>query len=226
MNKVLIITDSLGSPRCTPEYCSDEHSWTYQLCDKFTERAYFRPIISPSLDSSQLKNKVSNYLKAYENVTIIVLQIGIVDCYPRALKKNELSLVIRLPSMLSKFIHKMVKRHYSFLVKHRNIQYVSVDEFRVNITEFKHEFPDAKFVVVPIAPASTTWERKNFRVGSAIKEYNEVLKDIFDDGLIDDCYPEDHKNDIFMSDQHHLNELGAKLVLDSVSKKIKPLLSK
>lgn len=219
-----MITDSLGSPRVVPEEVSDESTWSYRLVDAFNHNVKWRLFIQPGLDTSQMMFNVDRYLAAYKDVDGIILQIGVVDCYPRALTKAELSIVTRLPKIFSNIIHWFVKKNYRSLVLNRGIHYVMLDDFRSNLEAIKSEFSDAFFLVVPIAPPSERYIQKNPKVLDAVISYNSVLREVFGDAYLEECYQGGDNKDIFLSDQHHLNHQGHEMVFKTISSNLRKLL--
>ena len=216
MKTVLILTDSLGLPRVKPERVADTECWVYRLQDAFSHVLKFRSICTPGMDTRQLLIASRDYHQAMAP-DLVVLQVGIVDCYPRALRRNELSIIIRLPKSLSMFLHRQVRRNYGYLVKWRRIQYVKLAEFKANLQSLRDLFPGSKFRIVPIAPPSSDYKVKNPLIESAVANYNEALIELFGDDVLNDCYAEkgDH---LFMSDHHHLNAAGHTQVYNGVSK--------
>lgn len=215
MKTILVLTDSLGLPRVVPERITDDESWVYRLQDAFSSKFKFRTVCTPGMDTRQLLVATHAYHQAIDP-DLIVLQVGIVDCYPRALKKEELSIIKRLPRKISLFLHKIVKRHYSYLIKSRRIQYVDVVEFRSNLNALKDVFPRAKFCIVPIAPPCSDYKERNPMIASAVITYNNVLADVFGVEVLRACYREED-GQLFLSDNHHLSSLGHAQVFKSVS---------
>jgi len=216
MKKILIVADSLGYPRMHPEILTDEDCWSFKVSDNFSSLYRIRTWLRPGLDTEQLINDTNQHLSSIKEPDIVILQIGIVDCYPRALKKNELSLILRLPKLVSSLVHKIVKRYYKLLINRRNICYVKPALFEENLLKFRAHFIKAKFIVIPIAPPSTSYEKKNPLVKDAISKYNKILYTVFGDDLLDDVYSV--SSDYFlMSDGHHINYLGNQLIYSSVS---------
>ncbi|ONH56711.1 hypothetical protein BLL36_04865 [Pseudomonas cedrina subsp. cedrina] len=166
------------------------------------------------MDTNQLVSLVADYYKVIK-ADLVVVQVGIVDCYPRAIKKSELSLLLRMPRFLSELIHRWVKRNYSWLISKRGIRYVKSEQFSSNLVKLQESFPDSKFLVVPIAPPSMAYIKKNPLILGAIKEYNDLLASTFPSGFLAECYA-GTSDDIFLSDNHHLNGLGNELVYTAV----------
>ena len=215
MKKVLVLTDSLGLPRMKPELINDEQCWTYRVADRYAAEFRFRVVSVPGMDTSQLMSLVDDYYQMIE-ADVVVVQVGIVDCYPRAIKKIELSLLLRMPGYFSRYIHRWVKRNYATLITKRGIRYVQPDDFKANLQRLRERFPRSKIVVVPIAPPSAAYVLKNPCIETSVLEYNAMLAASFPDGFLAECYPA-KACDIFLSDNHHLNALGNGYVFDAVS---------
>ncbi|MEW5715677.1 hypothetical protein AB1462_25410 [Pseudomonas sp. SB113] len=215
MKKVLVLTDSLGLPRLKPSLITDEQCWTYRLADHCSAEFRFRVVSVPGLDTNQLISMVEDYYQSID-ADVIVVQVGIVDCYPRAIKKIELSLLLRLPGVLNRYVHGWVKRNYAKLITKRGIRYVQLDQFKANLQRLHEQFPRSQILVVPIAPPSAAYIMKNPCIEAAVAEYNAVLKASFPNGFLADCYP-NQVGDIFLSDNHHLNSLGNEHVYKAVS---------
>lgn len=215
MKKVLILTDSLGVPRMRPERLTDDACWVYRLVDAASDRFRFRLSTVPGLDSRQLLAMARLYHAAIAP-DVIVLQVGIVDAYPRALKRIELSVLARFPGVLSRFFHALVKRFYAQLVRLRNIHYVEPEEFRRNLLDLRSLFPDTRILVVPVAPATQDYRRRNPLVGQSIVDYNGILGEVFGAGLLKDCFAGEPPEAVVASDNHHLSERGNERVFEAV----------
>lgn len=219
MKKVLVLTDSLGLPRMSPAVITDDQCWTYRLADHCAGRFRFRNVSVPGMDSNQLLSLAKNYYAALKP-DIVVVQVGIVDCYPRAIKKTELSILLRLPSAISRAVHRLVKRFYARLIASRSIRYVQPAVFRANLQALREIFEGARIMVVPIAPPSQTYQAKNPRIASSVEEYNALLSSQFSEGFLHECYPQGAAAAIFLSDNHHLNAVGNGLVFEAVKKQL------
>lgn len=214
MKKILLLTDSLGLPRVMPELINDEWCWTYRLADHYSSVFRFRVVSVPGMDTNQLMSLVTDYYQTIQ-ADLVIIQVGIVDCYPRAIKKAELSLLLRMPGFLNRFIHRWVKRNYSWLIAKRGIRYVQPAQFSANLHRLRQSFPNSKVLVVPIAPPTKAYVEKNPLIRGAVTDYNNLLATNFPSGYLADCYAE-ATDDIFLSDNHHLSGLGNELVYRAV----------
>lgn len=168
--------------------------------------------------TTSLNLDVKNYLKCYE-ADIVILQVGIVDCYPRSITRKELIWLSRIP-LINKISAKLVKRFYRQIVLARDITYVSCDEFKNNIKEIIESFPEAKFIALPIAPPCNSFITKNPLVKRNIDKYNLILKAIFKSDFFDGCYANADIDKLFLKDNHHLTKYGQSLVADNLIERI------
>ncbi|PWB36012.1 hypothetical protein DCO48_00770 [Pseudomonas sp. SDI] len=209
-------------PRVSPALINDEQCWSYRLADYCAGRFKVRVVSVPGMDSNQLLSLVRDYYCAIKP-DIVVLQVGIVDCYPRAIKKAELSVLLRLPGFISRFVHRLVKRFYARLIVSRGIRYVPPALFEANLQAVCRAFEGARILAVPIAPPSPAYQARNPCIASSVDEYNQLLKARFAADFLAMCYPASAADDIFLSDNHHLNVMGNGLVFDAVKSKLDSL---
>lgn len=210
MKNILIITDSLGIPRKYPEYINETKIWCYKLQQTRQDNIYCLPI--PNLDTNHLQSMAELYLSAYQ-VDIVIIQVGIVDCAPRVLTKNEVKLISRL-KILSKIIKPFIKKHRNWLIKKRKITYTTRENFRKNIQKILAALTTSQTYFIPIAPSSQGFENYNNGVSVNISEYNKIIKN---EANIINVYDLEDTEKIFMSDHHHLNECGHKQVFVKVN---------
>lgn len=208
--KLLVITDSLGLPRPVPELLLDEDCWSHKLSrlDGFDVYHYMRGGYS----TKKLSKELTGYLSGYKP-DVILLQIGIVDCAPRALGSLELKLTSKIP-VISKWIHFLVKKYRAEIIKRRKITYVPPSKFEKNLTEFKQHFADAHIFAVPIAPANKSYIAHSPGIEKNIVDYNDILQRLF---TIVNPYENIDVERIFMVDNHHLNKYGHLVLFDCVS---------
>lgn len=215
--KILIVTDSLGIPRVNPELVVDSLVWTYRIQRAFSDTKIEVNVVTiPGLDTDQLLSWTNDYLMAFENVDLLLLQVGIVDSYPRAISKSELSILLRLPKKISNFTHSMVKKYYTFLTSRRNIRYVPLERFKLNIKEVGSRFPNTTTAYIPVAPANRNAMKKNTILERSISDYNHALKNVFPHGEIK-AYDGVDPESIYISDNHHLNSNGHQAIFEKVS---------
>jgi len=224
---VLFLTDSLGYPRVEPAGTAAKDFWPYKTRDKCEasnlKSSLFFFDMKGGRHTSSLLVDVDNHILAYKP-NVIVLQVGIVDCYPRSLKKVEQQILTRIPIVrnLSKYI---VKKFYKQIVLARNITYVKPSTFQNNLVELKSKFPGVTWIVLPIAPANRSWQIKNQLVKDNIQKYNSALKKIFGASYLEALYKFADVECLFLRDHHHLSSYGHDVVSDAVFSKLNEVLS-
>lgn len=209
--RILFITDSLGFPRVIPEKVHVDSTWPYILTKKIMELKntqhmfYYYGI--PGLTTDKIVENLNTLVESYQ-ADIMFIQVGIVDCYPHAVNKIELAVLQRLPPIISKTTHAIVKKYYHQIVAYRNATYVSSERFISNCKKIKHRFADKELVILPIAPASEYLRMKNRKVDSKITEYNGILESIFQQSYFGNLYHNANQTKIFLSDGYHLSPDG------------------
>lgn len=214
MKNVLFLTDSLGYPRVEPTNTVAADVWTYRVRDLLSKEAnntlnfYFD--MKTGRDSSSLLFDVEYHIKSYKP-DVIVLQVGIVDCYSRALTKSELQVLSRIP-LVNKVTKNLVRRYYSAIVNWRDIAYVNEEQFLINLNRLKAAFPHVNWLVLPIAPANYEYRKKNPRIEQRIKSYNDILYKAFGASFILQAYDSADLSKLYLSDNHHLSKYGHDLI--------------
>jgi hypothetical protein len=218
--RILFLTDSLGGPRDIPDQIRLDDTWAHKVSREIGSLIKVEPIylFSNGLETRQIRRNIESRYKLYAPDTLI-LQVGIVDCAPRVLSKTQLAVVTRLGS-IGRIIHKVVSNNYAKLSVLRNISYVSISEFEENLRYLKEKFKDIDVISVAIAKPCTEYKNKSPLIEERYKAYNSKLKEIFQENFIDPyCDLNDEVlNDIFMSDNHHLNSYGHTIVAEAVTK--------
>lgn len=215
-DKVLIITDSLGLPRKEPEFVSVENCWPYMLRRTLEEQGKDVYIYSiGGYDTSRLAQELDYSLSAFDP-DLTIIQVGIVDCFPRAFKKSEL--------LFLKFLAKMGIKTRSFTKKiegrlrdARNLTYTPKTTFVENLRIIKEKC-SSDVIWVKILPATDEYKIISNKVELNINLYNKEIGRLFE--IVDPYLTVERLSDCVMSDQHHLNNLGHKHVYECLSKEI------
>lgn len=209
--KVLIITDSLGLPRESPEKLYDFQCWPYKLIE---DKEYTVSTFSVrGLSTSDILGEYQSILKMY-TPEIVVVQVGIVDCAPRILSRKHVKLVSLIPGVRG-IVRHLLSKHRKFLSKFISRTYVNIDEFKLNLEKILNLYKDASVIFVPIFGASIYYENQVPGIKKNVDIYNGVIKK---HNFVDiDC--EDASN-YTMSDHHHLNEQGHLLVYNALKNKL------
>jgi hypothetical protein len=208
--KVLIITDSLGFPRNTPELILYEETYISLLKHKFTEC----DIIHQGRGGATIKELYNHSSYYHETLEpdIVIIQSGIVDCAPRALTLTEQHVISRLP-LLSKILIRLVKKNSSFLRKYRKIKYTPIETYQEYIKKFNSLFHNTYWI--GILPASDRYEKELQNISENIFQYNLILKNENANGKYINLV--DYTEFDIMSDFHHLSKSGHNKLFNDIS---------
>lgn len=206
--KIHILTDSLGGPRiANEETVNFENTWISKVTKKFN-KFDFSYLVRHSLNTSEITNNINKYLAPY-SADYNIIQVGIVDSFPRVLLKNERFIILKLPFNIGKnIILKMIRRYYNNITSIYYRNEVNFDNFQRNIRLISSNF---KCQFIPIIPPSLEYLKICSKAEDSIKRYNSVLhENCFDTekfGLF--CEKLNNKNgELVISDHHHLNNAG------------------
>jgi hypothetical protein len=125
--RIVILGDSLSMPRPN-EGIILEYTYSYLLNKSFE-------VINKSkrVNDTKLQILEQNILDDIDYLNPdIIIYLGIVDCAPRLLSRNESRLINILPNKLRKIIINFLSKYRLFFTKLRNIQYVNMNSFKKN----------------------------------------------------------------------------------------------
>lgn len=209
--RILVLTDSLGLPRDKPERTLFHETWPQLLANDFI-------IHQCSLGGGTIDeiSRQVEYQKHF-NPDIVILQAGIVDCAPRALKKLEIQLLSRL-GYLGKKMLKIIKNKSSFLRRVRNITYTKERQFENYLIKLKkRDFSHIEVYGLSIIDASDIYKEKIPGIQNKIDIYNNILMKTFGKHYVSlSSIPVEG----IMSDGHHLNEIGHNFIYETILKQI------
>lgn len=216
LRKILFITDSLGLPRLNPEPVLAEESWPYLLASELLLRSdsgslfYYHCLHGLTTDA--VVDHLQDVLGAYAP-DLVIIQVGIVDCYPRALKRSELALLRRLP-LVNKVLRRIINKYYREIILSRDISYVDIEKFENNCIRIFDFYKNTKIAVIPIAPPTEAFVTKNPRVLDNVSKYNSVLQRVYGEQFLGEMFNISSKEKLFLSDNYHLSAAGNRLVVD------------
>jgi len=196
--KILFVSDSLALPRKKPETVLYDQTYVGIL----KRRLESCDILQQSMGRAtlpELYNQSFSYYSAYDPDAVII-QAGIVDCAPRALKKAELQLILS-NKLLRKIWNRIGKRYSDRLRRIRRITDTTPNEFRRYVKRYKDLFGSTSILWIPIMPASSAYEKLAPGITENIELYNGIINDEMGNSVIrlaaDTSW--------LMSDWHHLN---------------------
>jgi hypothetical protein len=170
----LVISDSIGFPRENP-YTPFENTWLGLLEPILNSKGY---MIYAFQKKGLTTERVVEELKDHLNLIkpdLLILQIGIVDCSPRALKESEIIFINRIP-IVRNFIKKAIKKYYQRISKFRNLCYVDINFFEKNLNIINKSFHSCDKIIIPIGLACGAYIKKSPLIENRINQYNLVQK--------------------------------------------------
>lgn len=213
--RIIVAGDSLGLPR--PHRINNYSVNEYDLAVSYNETypsiinkellTYFKmnpfiEVINKSKRSQTIAGIYSEFIDIlfFHQPDIIVLQIGIVDCWFR----EELNGGQHVP-----------RKEY--------------EEYLKKILSYLQYRPRCKLIIVGICPTSSKMQGRYPKINNEIKQYNKILKDKVDHKSVFYVNMEKHVNlknihQYLLQDDHHLNKKGNKLVATELLKIIKGII--
>jgi hypothetical protein len=194
---VLVITDSLGFPRADPEHVAYSATYIAQLKAALPEC----DIIHQGYGGATIGElyKRTSYFHRTVQPDLVIMQTGIVDCAPRALRVVEQQILSRLP-LLGPLAIRLTKKYSRALRRWRGLTYTPLAAFAEQMTRFEQLYP--RLCWIEILPATPAYEAKLDGIGANIAAYNAVLR------RARTVATSDFTEADVMSDFHHLSAAG------------------
>jgi len=229
---IIIFSDSLGRPR--PDISQNERTFYFdvygsKLKNSLVSKHEVEHIYIESLDS-QDAIFWSQRMVAFRSPELVIFHLGINDCAPRIFKKGKKYLIFNpLFRKLTRDIFiKVISKFRPFILKFfiKNRVYFKKKNFYSNFVSIKNEIlkysKNCKFLSIGIAQATEEYELKPPGIGSKIKSYNLILKNIFGDGFIDlNSILGGESKDYLISDNIHLTKESHHKIFKFLRDKIK-----
>ena len=195
--KVLVITDSLGFPRDTPELVRYDETWIAILKRRFNSIDFIHCGRGGATIRELFQH--SFYYHTTLQPALVLIQSGIVDCAPRALTVIEQQVIQRLP-IVGAYLSSLARRYAPYLRRRRRISFTSPPAFEDYIGDFEKAFESIYWI--GILPADDDYEKKINGITEAIGKYNAKLRER--------CFipTDDFDRGDIMSDFHHLSVAG------------------
>lgn len=214
MNKlVLCVGDSLGMPRSDVSFFD---TWYYKLSSTKNEY-YFVNNFRRALTTNELISP--DFLENYRP-SIVILQVGIVDCAPRIFKKDSLipKIVNRLPAFIKNLFWITLKRYKKRTPKNSD---VSLEDFSLNLNNYLKRCELCmveKVIIIKIQKPGSNMVRKNKNIYKSIQSYNYIIDSLEFKG--DLCVIDplgDAVDSDYISDGYHLNSNGFDKVFNKLT---------
>ncbi|WP_141111094.1 SGNH/GDSL hydrolase family protein [Chromobacterium haemolyticum] len=203
---ILIFTDSLGFPRSEPEMVRYEETYVALLKVNFPDYDFIHVGRGGATIVDLYKH--TNYFHGTIKPALVLIQCGIVDCAPRALKLVEQQIISRVP-VFGSLIGRIVKRYAKSIRRWRKISYTPLSIFVEYKNRFELIFPNIYWI--EILPAVDEYETSIDGISKNIRQYNEVL------ARGNSICTNDFSGEQIMSDYHHLNTDGHRKMFEKIS---------
>jgi len=224
--KILCIGDSLALPGHHNTY---EDTWYYLLKRAFPEYDFIsffkRALTTDALvtlgggegDVDQ-RPSGADMLESYMPDTVII-QLGIVDCAPRLLRRFEKKILFYLPKILSIWYVDLVK-----VIRKRDINRtdVPIEKFQKNFENYldrANSIKTKKVIIIEIAYPDDRMVKKNQGIIYNIEQYNAFINTLQKKypfvKVVSPLDARNHNESIY-EDGYHPNALGHTLIADAI----------
>lgn len=223
MKIINIIGDSLSKYRYW-QNVSIKDTYAYLLQEKYKDEYY---ILNNSIRGQSILN-INDDLLIQGEADYYIIQLGIVDCFPRLFSKFQ-KLILNTLSILklgfiSKFIIKILSANSYIVTKFFKKVYVNREMFKKKyeqvILDIKNKNPDAVIIIINIANTGEKTIKMRYNVLNNIIDYNNELyklKEKYNLEYIDLFFKT--KDLLFLNeDEQHINKKGHKFLFTEVSK--------
>ena len=223
--KILIIGSSCSLPRPDGVY---EKTWPFLLKVAYPDYDIItlarRRNNTRSLQGGTGKAWAYGDSLHFYHPDIVVMQIGISDCFPRYLRASSLlnKLIERCPSWIQTIFWKCYKLFFHRNVKRADVPYA---EFCHNIRQYMEECRAEQVakVVIVLIYTPPEWLRKRIpTLMGAIDLYNRAYQKIAEDyGFVVTVHPlQEGKDEYVLPDGIHSTDLGHQLIFEAINAEI------
>ena len=207
--RVIIIGDSLAMPREGVPY---ESTYSGVLSKNMPDLE----VINRAKRGNDAK-KQSGIQSLFDDFevflpSVVIMQLGIVDCAPRVFGKKAGYIVSLLPNFIRSKLIAFFSEHRLFFTKHFPKTYVSKEQFKLGIERLLEMFSRQNTQVICISIAATTDSnnQKSFSFDKNISAYNAVQKELCEKYGFEylDFYSVSKFTDYLLEDGIHINIKG------------------
>lgn len=224
-HRILIVGDSLALPRSEDaETVSYESTWPYLL----KKMSVHYDVINFSIRARNIKHCINdigeiNLIKP----SVLIFQVGIVDCAPRIFTPREKFILRYLPKKLRQIVIKSRSQKRKQITSKNPLKYVVTkpdifgNSYKKLLQEISAINPSTKILIVPILYHHETMESKSPGISDNIKLYNSIINNLSSSSNVKILNHIDIKEqDCFCRDGYHLSELGNYKLLQKIAENI------
>jgi hypothetical protein len=228
-----VLSDSLGLPRATPAMVTPKQTWPVLLraaggvdvVDVVAGREAIavEDVVHIGIGGAtvhQLQSQLGYGTACAPNA--VVVQCGIVDCAPRALRRWERDALARVPG--GKRVAKLVENNARQLRAWRDVAFTPPEAFAAAVTAMRDKAQPAPLLWVGIAPASADYERAVPGIQARVQRYNALLSRVLGDRYVDVDGLLGVADGGLCADHHHLTAGGHAFVAQRVRSRLNEVL--
>jgi len=218
MKNILIVGDSLGLPRQNLSYYK---TWPYLMASAMPTFHFIFKMKRALTTKMFFQDTHMDWLEFY-NPDDVIMQVGIVDCAPRFLKKDGFFIKILSvsPGFINNMVWKIIKKYGKRSPKFSD---VSPNDFKSNLQNYLQRCDKSgvkRVFLIKIACPGSIMIKSNPTIYLQVKKYNEIIEKIAYNKskciLVDTL--EEADDSYFLEDGYHLSELGNKILFYSICK--------
>ncbi len=212
MRRVLIFSDSLAAPRNkgASQVLDYKETWPSLLRSVLPDAEVAQVSIGSATTEEILYQ--AQYWTGFD-ADVVIFQLGLCDCLPRALYPLELEIVKRMP--FAEALHKWVAKHSQRLRELRAISWTSEEVFAERVSELGRLFPRSYWLSILVDN-----EREPVRFPRCAKltgKYNRILKKYYGENFLDVT---NMSSGSFMPDGFHLNGTGHRHLFNRITNQV------
>nr|WP_314993518.1 SGNH/GDSL hydrolase family protein [uncultured Capnocytophaga sp.] len=227
--RILCIGDSTSLPGHTNTF---EDTWYYKLSEEFSNYKFitvFRRAITTDIlvkegggDSIDNQPSGADCLEFYKP-SLIIIQLGIVDCAPRLLTNFD-KIILKLLS--SKYHNAYVRLIKKVRKRNKKNTQVSISNFQKNLLNYIERsllIGVEKIIFIAIPFPDNRMIKKNPLIEENVSIYNKIIEDLSKKyKFIEVITPLDSRkyNDVIFEDGYHPNPLGNNIVFNALREHI------
>ena len=221
--KVLCIGDSLALPGHGNRF---EDTWFYKLQEHFTSyvfASYFKRattmLVLVSEGGGDAKFPKGSDCLEFHQPDVVIIQLGIVDCAPRYLKKSSIinKIIERMPSKLKSFSYFLIKKLTKRSIKKAEL---SPDQFHHYLEVYLNRCKKnnvKKVILINICSPDETVKQKSPDLIYAIDLYNKIIEEVSAEYNFTSVVNPLNSNEIdIYEDGYHPNPKGNNLVYNAL----------
>lgn len=235
MKLINVVGDSLSMPRAIDNIGGMDVYWM-RLQEQLGAPYYVIHHSKRRTDSSEIRRDVPDTITGYP-AHVLILQTGIVDCFPRLFSRREHQFLSGLQAVKLGFITKFIteyagKRRYQW-TKNRPRVYVALPQYRENVQAIVNAAlanHTQNVILLGILYTNDDLRQRTYNIDAQITSYNDALRQIAEANPRQVQYLDLNAyfqprgiNPVLDSDGHHLTREAHIHIADLLAERIRAL---